>query len=366
MSAVSNLLHMGVDDVTVEVEAQRVAQSAQWEATFWMRMYPKMTHAWEFGDVATGQGQTETEAIVQAAESWLHRVPATVVPALFGRSLYDDCRTVEPGALDGLPGRRIFSSPLQLRGQVPQPLSDDILWKTVRGTILEHLSPDIVHWVKLFYRANGWQHLSNCFLDNRNWHIGRDALLECEFPQTDELVMLWQFVVIVPQDQPLTFPTTGGEEAFAYHLAPKGPSPELTTTRDRVLLTLQLIRETRDANGNAIRDVLIRRGLDEREAPLLVALVEIAYGRAVFEFPAPLPDRYWLVESGQKTEKRLSAEPVFKIALLIANEEIASGVDRDSLLAVAGRSGEGRALIHTLQNDSDANELSIENVIVLS
>ncbi|HUT92848.1 MAG TPA: DUF6348 family protein [Thermoguttaceae bacterium] len=369
-----NLVYLGVEDLAARVEVPEIKQvGGRFSAVLWIRLSPAESRAWEIGDVATGLGSSRKEALTRAATTWLHRVPPSVLLGLYGRDLYQDCDVSSPDDEWGLPGCTVYSSQYQvlsLREQeIPEAFLDRGMWHAVRDVFREHFPLDTVHWLKLFCSINGWNCMADCFVDNRNWDPGRDQIVLLELPEVEGPMMLWQFVLVVPNGQPRAFPASTGLRAFGEYDFRAEPAPGLPTLRDKVLLTIQTFREHPSLETDEITDVLVGRNIDRRQAEMLVALVPVAYGRTVLQrAKVSFTDRFVLVNSETHEERRsrLSAEPVFKIAMLFAHDEITSrGVGRDAMLAVAGRSPELDAINQALHAGSRLEDMVSGDLMVL-
>jgi len=370
----NDLVYLGVEDLAARVEVQEIKQVAgRFSAVLWVRLVPADSRAWEIGDVATGFGDSRKEALMRAAMHWLHRVPPSVLLGLYGRDLYQDRDVASPDDDWGLPGCTVYSSPYQVLGLREQELSEAFLdagmWHAVRDVFGTHFPLDTVHWLKLFCSMDGTSCTADCFVDNRNWDPGRDAIVLLELPEVERPLMIWQFVLVVPNDAPRAFPASTGLRAFAEHESRDEPAPGLPTLRDKVLLTIQTLREQPSSHESEISEMLLRSDIDRREAEMLVALVPVAYGRLFFQGAGvSFTDRFVLVNSQTHEEQRgrLSAEPVFKIATLVAQDEMASRrVDRDAVLHVAGRSPEFDAINQALHAGSRLENLVCGDLMVL-
>jgi len=110
-----------------------------------------------------------------------------------------------------------------------------------------------------------------------------------------------------------------------------------------IVTAVALLRELRTERDAVVHAALVSNGIEPRTAARLIELLPVAYCRSILanlgiqcpdEFRRRLPD-------GALSQARpLSSEPLWNDILAFSRMEIAGGVSRNDLLAIAGRSSE--------------------------
>jgi hypothetical protein len=114
---------------------------------------------------------------------------------------------------------------------------------------------------------------------------------------------------------------------------------------------------------HTVIEALVASGIDSNDAEWLVALLPVAFTRVLFKSGGPsFADTYQCMrEDGSVSgEHRLSDEPIFVHALAIADT-----ADRETMLAVAGRSAELNAINKALHAGSKLENLVLSPPIFL-
>jgi hypothetical protein len=134
-------------------------------------------------------------------------------------------------------------------------------------------------------------------------------------------------------------------------------------------VALALLRKMPNASDNEIYNAFLLEGVDPHLAADFVDFIPLAYGRLLLansgarfsdSFQRRLPD-------GQLSESRpLSSEPIWNLISSLAKEELSSGISKDRLLSVAGRSAEIDAANQLLNKGSKLEDIVFSAPVFLA
>ena len=119
----------------------------------------------------------------------------------------------------------------------------------------------------------------------------------------------------------------------------------------------------RHSADEALIDALIATGRSRAEAERLLVFMPIAFARVVLnDLGVMFPGTYRLrTASGELVSRRFMAQPVFYAATAVAK----MGHDRETFLAVAGRSAEFKGVNRALNDGARPQELILGEPILL-
>lgn len=118
----------------------------------------------------------------------------------------------------------------------------------------------------------------------------------------------------------------------------------------------------RQSPDEALTDALIASGRSRAEAERLLIFMPIAFARVLLnDLGVMFPGTYKLqTPSGELVSRRFMAQPVFYAATAVAK----MGHDRDTFLAVAGRSAEFKVVNQALNDGSKPKHLLLSEPIL--
>lgn len=118
----------------------------------------------------------------------------------------------------------------------------------------------------------------------------------------------------------------------------------------------------RQSNDGVLIDALAADGRTRAQAEALAVFVPIAFGRVLLkETGVTCPGIYRLRTASGLVPRRFMTHPVFAAATAVAK----TGIDQETLLAVAGRSAEFKAANNALNDGSRPENLLLAEPILL-
>lgn len=353
-----DLAYLGIDDLAVSVEVLRLDshpdETTQTgivsSALTVFSLFPARGRDWRVQDVSTGFGPTQEHALVDATQSWLHRVPPPLLSALGHDAFHDEVGVCDEADEYGMPGRLVYAGHYQIRGSPPKEAGDVLVqhppFLAIRDLLQEHLAPDQIHWVKLFYSTMGDTGQTDCFVDNANWRPGVDALLSWGAIWRSDPFFLWQFLVLVPKavenrNMPQDYDKLVSDSLYIFQQHPRAS--------DETIVTL-----------------LERQGIREPLAERLNVFVPMAFCRAVLaDTGVQFAEDYIQRNGDAEVRRALSSEPVFQAAWRVAQGRISEGMPTYNLLLVAIGAAEMGILYRALNERPDLESVEFGAPVVL-
>ena len=302
-----------------------------------------------------GIGKSLEEAINEAAELWLQLVGAPILSFLSGRPvLWAD--HFEGNEEWGVPGGHGFVGPVGARGFTENIDFDEL--------------HDQVSVARLFaydrYPRDGHLHIVKVtlLLRNENWerHIEIDGHKQSfiddewnEIPPTGGMAIFTRFAIFFFEK------TRDGDTALV-------DKKQFLDDSAPFLKAIDLVADARELNDEEMENLLIEQGFQEDDAFWLTRFIPAAYARAWLE-PEGLTfhDDFDVmkVDTREAISMKFSQQAIWKSVFRNAKKELATGIDKNRLISIAGRSSEYHAVRDLLNQNSGLKDVRLTKLILL-
>jgi hypothetical protein len=282
-----------------------------------------------------GIGRTRDEAIHNAFAAFAQGSLHVLLAAAFKPSDENDPQVDrEQWTIDEVPRDVIIGGAIYKGlGELPKTL--DLRWvEQFREQLARQPLPRGTHWVRIYRAQDSGRTMEiEVLLDNDTWPAMQKAAAGFEWPKADGFASVRLFLIIRDQDRPA------------------GPD---------VAELAGIIARMPGAGDDAVFDELVRRGASEVVAEQAIALIPLAFGRALLAQMGSKTSVHCILIAKDKQQRtlRLDRFPMFREAMRLANDASRYGTAApEAFSALAMRSVEVIMLNKMLHAGSKAQNL---------